>query len=240
MKIFPNKLIPGDEVRIIAPAASLKIVSPDNIIQAIKTLESLDLKISFGKNVNEQDIFDSSSIISRIEDLHDAFQDTNVKAILAVIGGSNSNQLLKYINYDLLMKNPKIVCGFSDITALQNAIYQKTGLVTYSGPQFSSFAMKQGFDYTLEYFKHIFFQTLPIEVVSSQTWSDDCWYSNQENRIFCKNEGYWLINSGKAKGTIIGGNISTMQLLNGTPYQPNFENTILFLESDNIDLAPAQ
>ena len=134
MKIFANKLIPGDEVRVVAPSLSLKLVSPDNIARATQCLQSLGLKVTFGEHVNEEDIFHSSSIQSRRDDLHAAFLDKNVKAILAVKGGSNSNQLLNYLDYDLIKKHPKIFCGFSDITVLQNAIYQKTGLVTYSSP----------------------------------------------------------------------------------------------------------
>lgn len=234
MKIYPNKLTAGDEVRIIAPSRSLKIISQSNIDYAVKTLESLDLKVIFGKHVNEIDIFDSSSIESRLSDLHDAFGDKNVKAILAVIGGSNANQLLKYIDYDLIKKNPKIFCGFSDITALQNAIYSNAGLITYSGPQFSSFAMQKGFEYTLEYFKKIFYQHAPISIMPSSKWSDDAWFLDQKNRAFRHNEGYWVIHPGKAKGTIVGGNVSTLQLLHGTSFMPSFEDSILFLESDSI------
>ena len=119
------------------------------------------MQITFGEYVNEEDIFHSSSIQSRISDLHAAFLDKNVKAILAVKGGSNANQLLSYIDYDLIKKNPKIFCGFSDITALQNAIYHKAGLVTYSGPQFSSFAIKEELEYTIKFFKRIFFENMP-------------------------------------------------------------------------------
>jgi len=234
MKIFPGKLKKGDEIRIIAPALSLKIVSQKNIDYAIQVLEALGLKITFGKHVNEQDIFSSSSIQSRVEDLHAAFQDSNVKAILAVIGGSNANQLLKYLDYDLIKNNPKIFCGFSDITALQNAIFHKTGLVTYSGPQFSSFAMKKGFEYTLDFFKKVFFESAPISLISSHAWSDDEWFLDQSNRTFYINEGFWLIHSGKAKGTIVGGNLSTFQLLHGTAYMPSLVDTILFLEADSI------
>jgi muramoyltetrapeptide carboxypeptidase len=234
MKIYPNKLTAGDEVRVISPSRSLKIISQSNIDYAIKALESLELKVSFGKHVNEVDIFDSSSIKSRLTDLHEAFHDKNVKAILAVIGGCNANQLLKYIDYDLIKKNPKIFCGFSDITALQNAIYSNTGLVTYSGPQFSSFAMQKGFEYTLDYFKKILYQHAPISITPSSKWSDDAWFLEQENRVFRPNEGYWLINPGKAKGTIVGGNVSTLQLLHGTSFMPSFQNSILFLEADSI------
>lgn len=234
MKIFAPKLVRGDEVRVIAPAMSLKNISQDNINIATQTLELLGLNVTFGKHVNEQDIFGSSSIQSRLDDLHEAFSDKNVKAILPVIGGWNSNQLLSYIDYDLIKRNPKFFCGYSDITALQNAIYYKTGLITYSGPHYSSFAMKRGFDYTLEYFKRIFFKNSLITLKSSSEWSDDAWYKDQENRVFHKNQGHWIIYPGDAQGTIVGGNLSTFLLLHGTPYMPSLKNTILFIEADSI------
>lgn len=234
MKIFAPELVRGDEVRVIAPAMSLKNISQDNINIATQTLELLGLNVTFGKHVNEQDIFGSSSIQSRLDDLHEAFSDKNVKAILPVIGGWNSNQLLSYIDYDLIKRNPKFFCGYSDITALQNAIYHKTGLITYSGPHYSSFAMKQGFDYTLEYFKQIFFKNSLITLKSSSAWSDDAWYQDQENRVFHKNQGHWIINPGDAQGTIVGGNLSTFLLLHGTPYMPSLKDTILFIEADSI------
>lgn len=235
MTIIANKLKAGDEVRIIAPSLSLKIISEENIKYAIKTIEALGLKVTFGKNVNEIDMMGSSSIASRIEDLHEAFADKNVKAVLCVIGGSSCNQLLNYIDYELIQNNPKIFCGYSDITALQNAIYARTRLVTYSGPQFSSFGMQKGFEYTLEYFKKIFFENNKIDITPSDYWSDDAWYLDQENRHFIKNEGYWIIKEGQAKGTIIGGNLCTFQLLHGTVYLPSVdENIILFIEADSI------
>lgn len=234
MGITPEKLKIGDEVRVIAPSLSLGIISREDIDQAVKTIESLGLKISFGKNVNEIDVLSSSSIQSRINDFHSAFAENQVKAILTVIGGFNSNQLLPYIDYCLIKNNPKIFCGYSDITALQNAIYSKTGMVSYSGPHFSTFAMKQGLEYTLEHFKKIFFTETNINVIPSKKWSDDAWFLDQNNRNFHENEGYWILNQGKARGTIIGGNLSTLQLLHGTAYMPSLEGAILFLEADAL------
>lgn len=94
----------------------------------------------------------SSSIQSRVEDLHNAFLDKNVKAILTCIGGFNVNQILEYIDYSIIKNNPKIICGFSDITALINAIFAKTGLVTYHGTHFSSFGFEKDIEYTNQYF----------------------------------------------------------------------------------------
>ena len=152
-KIYPEKLKKGDEVRVVAPSRSMAIISEEIRKIASQRFSDLGLKLSFGKRVEEKDDFCSSNIESRVQDMHEAFCDKNIKAIITVIGGFNSNQLLKYLDWKIIKDNPKIFCGFSDISILNNAILQKTGLVTYSGPHYSSFGQKLYFDYTLEYFK---------------------------------------------------------------------------------------
>src|SRR3972149_2021259 len=151
--MFPQKLKQGDEIRVITPSTSLSIISKENREVALKRLIDLGFKITFSKNVEEMDEFNSSSIKSRVDDLHEAFSDKNVKGILTGFGGHNVNQILKYLDYDLIKSNPKVICGYSDITALSNAIYIKTGLVNYSGPVFANFGMIEGFNYTMDYFK---------------------------------------------------------------------------------------
>ena len=231
-RIIPQKLKKGDEVRIIAPALSLSIISEENREIANQRFKDLGLNLTFGKHVEEYDEFNSSSIESRIEDLHEAFGDKNVKAIFTGIGGFNSNQLLSYIDWDLIKKNPKIFCGFSDIAALQNAIYKKTGLVTYSGPAYASFGELKNFDYTLDYFKKSIFSNETITVNPSKKWSEDKWYEDQDNRHFFENEGYTVISGGVAEGKIIGGNLCTFNLLQGTEFMPSLEDSVLFLEDD--------
>lgn len=233
--MIPEKLNPGDEVRIIAPSRSMVILGEDCKKIATERLEALGLKVTFGKYVMEADEdYMCTSVEHRVEDLNEAFRDKNVKAILTVIGGFNSNQILDYIDYELIKETPKIFCGFSDITAISNAIHAKTGLVTYSGPHYSSFGMLKGFEYELEYFKKMFLQSEEIEVESSKEWSDDLWFMDQENREFIKNEGMYIINEGKAEGNIVGGNLCTLNLLQGTEYMPNIEGKILFLEDDEM------
>jgi muramoyltetrapeptide carboxypeptidase len=231
-KIYPLKLKAGDEIRIIAPSRSLAIISKETREIASNRFLDLGLKLSFGRRLEECDDFVSSSIEARVEDLHDAFRDKNVKAIITVIGGFNCNQLLKYLDWDLIKNNPKIFCGFSDITALNNAIYGKTGLVTYSGPHYSTFGQELYFDYTLEYFKKCLFSDEPFELVSSQQWSDDPWYKSQKERTLIKNDGFMIINEGNATGTIIGANLCTLNLLQGTEFFPSLQDSILFIEDD--------
>ena len=233
MATIPRKLKVGDTVRIVAPALSLLIVSPDQVEQSVACLESLGLRVTFGKHVNESDRVSSSSIASRVEDLHDAFADPEVQAIITVIGGFNSNQLLSHLDYELIRKNPKIFCGYSDITALQNAFLAKADLVTYSGPAFVSFADKKSLDYTLTYFKRCLFEDGGFLVTPSEAWSDDAWYLDQENRTFVSNDGPWVIQPGETSGRIVGANLCTFNLLQGTPYMPDLAGSLLFLEDDS-------
>lgn len=232
-KIVPAKLEKGDEIRVIAPARGLKIIGQESRDIAAKRFAEMGLKVTFGKNTTDEnwDMMGSSSIEDRVSDIHDAFSDKNVKAIFTIIGGANSNQLLPYLDYELIKANPKIFCGFSDITALLNGIYAMTGLVTFSGPHYSSFGMRDGFDYTWENVKKMLFGDGENVVEPSKEWSDDMWFVNQDKREFIKNEGYWDIHNGEAEGVIIGGNLGTFDLLLGTKYRPAFaENTILFVE----------
>lgn len=226
----------GDTVRVITPARSLALPwMGDDLKQLAKErLEALGLRVTFGKYVDECDAFSSSTIEHRIEDLHDAFADPAVALILSVIGGFNSNQLLPFIDYDLLKKNPKRVCGFSDITALCNAIYARTGLVTYSGPHFFNFGQKKGFEFTQSSFEKCHFHVEPYDIHISQQFVDGYWATNQDRPSFIKNSGWIVIQEGQAKGTVIGGNLCTFNLLQGTDSMPAPDgDIILFIEDDS-------
>lgn len=229
-----TKLKAGDRICVIAPSRSMSIISNEVKQNAINNFGKLGLEVVFAKNIYEKDEYVSSSISSRLDDLHSAFSDKSIKGIFSVIGGYNSNQLLNKIDYKLIEKNQKILCGFSDITTLSNAIYKKTGLITYYGPHFSSLGMVKGIEYTLDYLKNCFFTSNPYELLPVDKWSDDEWYLDQVNRNFYKNEGYIVINPGYATGTVIGGNLCTFNLLQGTEYFPDINNTIILMEEDNL------
>jgi muramoyltetrapeptide carboxypeptidase len=230
--MFPKKLFPGDEIRVIAPATSFHIITSAIRETALRNFSALDLQVTYGTHCEECDGFNSSSIASRVADIHDAFATPRVKGILSAIGGYNSNQLLRYLDYDLIGANPKILCGFSDITALGTAIHAKTGLVTYSGPHFSTFGMQKGLEYTLEYFKKCLMDTAPFALEPSSHWSDDSWYQDQLRRNFIPNDGYRVVNEGEAEGKLLGGNLCTLNLLQGTEYMPSLTDSILMVEDD--------
>ena len=231
-KIIPARLRPGDEIRVIAPASGIKIIGRECREIARRRVEEMGLAVSYGTNAVDEnwDAGGSTTVEKRTADIAEAFADPKVKAVFTMIGGNNSNQLLDFVDYRLIAENPKILCGFSDITALANAIYAKTGLVTYSGPHFSTFGMLKGIDYTIEYFKKCLFQNEPFELHPAAEWSDDPWYRDQENRKFVKNEGYWQIASGAAEGRLVGGNLGLLDELKGTPYFPDIRDSVLFLE----------
>lgn len=211
------KLNIGDEIRVISSSRSLSVVNEEKIKQAVEFLELQGFKVTFSKNSRKIDEVDSSSIQERVEDLHEAFLDKNVKAILTSTGGFNVNQILEYIDYEIIKNNPKIICGYSDITALLNAIYTKTGLVTYHGLHFSSFKNHINREYSNMFFKK-------------------CVCESDEYYIYpsIKEYNYEIIQTGKAEGEIIGGNLCTLNLLQGTEFMPNLEDKILFIEDDNI------
>ena len=236
----PEKLKKGDEVRVVAPARSIMLIGEETRKIAEKRFADLGLKLTFGKHTLEEnaDMFMSDSVENRVADVMEAFADKNVKAIFTVIGGFNSNQLLDYLDYDVIAKNPKIFCGFSDITSIANAIREKGNMIVYYGPHYSSFGMLKGFEYTLENAVKMLMEDGVVDAVSSKEWSDDPWYRDQQNRDMIPNEGWWLIHNGKAKGVIEGGNLCTYILLNGTEYRHKFtEDTILFIEDDEASSA---
>ena len=181
----------------------------------------------------EVDEFDTAPLEHRLEDFHEAFSDQNVKGILTVLGGTNSNQLLKYIDYDLVAKNPKIFCGLSDITAPANAIYSKTGLITYSGPHFTVFGRDQNLDYTKEYFKKALFFSESFALKPASTYFDS---RSEKEEPLSNSEGYWVMQEGSAEGYAVGGNLITLNLLQGTEYYPSLKDKIVFVEDNDKEI----
>lgn len=230
--IIPKKLKPGDEIRIIAPAQTMRIISDSVIKTATNRLLSRGFKVSFGEHVFETDhLLNNAPCEHRIEDLNAAFKDPNVKCILSAIGGYSSVDVIDGIDYKLIVENPKIFCGFSDITIIENAITSQTGLVTYYGPHFSSFGMEEGFEYTERHFINMLANsTSNHKIIPSPYWSDDAWFINQHNRDFIHNPGFTVINEGEARGEIVGGNLASLCTLSATKYAPDLSGKIIFIE----------
>lgn len=220
---------------MVAPARSRAMVMEhDNTPWIDERFAEMGLRLTFGEHVDDDDVFRSASIAARVADLHAAFRDPEVAAILTVIGGFNSNELLPHLDWDLIAANPKILCGYSDITALSNAIFARTGLVGYSGPHWSSFGMRDHFEPSGEWFRAALFANDPIDLVPSQHWTDDAWFADQEDRHPIPNDGWHSLQEGEATGRIVGGNLCTLNLLQGTPYMPALDGALLFVEDDYL------
>ena len=215
--MIPPKLKHGDEIRVIAPSCSLEWLWPDVLERALAHLSERGFRVTFSKNCRERNRFQSSSVASRIADLHEAFADGNVKAVMACIGGFNANQLLHHIDYGLIKSNPKILLGYSDITALLCAVRARTGLMTYHAPHLAALGFLQERAYTDRYFTDCLMHDAPYSVQPSETA-----------------RSYTVIQRGECEGEIVGGNLCTLNLLQGTPYMPEIRDRILFIEDDNL------
>jgi muramoyltetrapeptide carboxypeptidase len=233
--VIPQKLKAGDDVRIIAPSCtvpSMPWFSDAMMADAKKFFIDRGITVSEGKYIREMDGAGSTTIEHRIEDIHAAYGDPSVRALLCMRGGWNCNQLLPFLDYDLIKKHPKIFCGFSDITALSNAIFAKTGVVAYSGPNFNQFAYGDKIRFAYDAFTAALMNDEPFTLQSSKEWTD-AYFAAGKPWPFDLNEGWWAVHEGEAEGTSIGGNLCTLSLLQGTEYMPQVNGSILFIEDDH-------
>jgi muramoyltetrapeptide carboxypeptidase LdcA involved in peptidoglycan recycling len=231
--IYPAKLRRGDEIRVVAPSCSRTIVTEYDHTAIIEArFAELGLRLSYGAHVDERDDFDSSAVASRVADLHAAFADPAVAAVITAIGGYNCNELLPSLNWELIRANPKIFCGYSDITVLQGAMLARTGLVTYCGPHWSSFGMARHFGQTLQWFTACVLGDGPVRLDPAGTWTDDQWFADQDHREVLATDGWWPLQHGQAAGRLAGGNLGSLSLLQGTPYLPSLAGAVLVVEDD--------
>ncbi|QTL35172.1 S66 family peptidase [Pseudoalteromonas viridis] len=220
--------------RIVSPSRSADILSEETAAIAIETLAGLNIHCDFAEHYKHRAVTTAQLIRDKAKDLNDAYADPKVAIILSTIGGHNTNRILDHLDWETIRSHRKPLCGYSDITVLLNAIYAKTGQVTYLGPHFSSFGMQQGFEYTLRHFERALFEGTEYALDVSAAWSDDLWFIDQTSRTFIDNAGPIIVNQGACSGTILGGNLCSFNLLQGTQYMPDLTGAVLFLEEDNL------
>ena len=221
------------EVRIIAPSMSLDRNREIEIKKAKSYFEKLGYNLTTGIYIYDKiKYYGCSSIKKRVKDLINAFLDKNVSIIVCADGGYNVNQILPYLDYEIIKNNPKMIVGFSDITALLNAIYAKTGMTTYLGPMLTSFSSND--EFTLKSFEKIL-RYNSFKLKSSKYVYDFEKINGLRKNIVINNTGLKVLQEGNASGTIIGGNLCTLNLLQGTEYMPKLDNCILFIEDDADD-----
>lgn len=236
--VKPEALKVGDTIGLISPSAPLANLASHRARKGIKMLEQLGFKIKVGKNALKIKEYTAGTPKERADDINSFFKDKEVKAIFSFIGGNHSNQVLKYLDFSLIKKNPKIFLGYSDVTVLHFALYVKANLITFYGPAvLTQFAENPRIlSYTETYFKKALMQRDPIgKIEPSIQWSDEIldWFKKEDlkrPRKMKKNKGWQWLRQGKAEGSILGGCITSMLHLRGTEYWPNFRNPILFWE----------
>ena len=217
--MIPSKLKKDDTIGVIAPSNYIEKDDLEYINASIALMEASGFKVKFGKYVFEDTLGYGTSPEKRAADINWAFKDDEVKAIMCVKGGEDSNTTLDYIDYEMIKKHPKIICGFSDNTSILNAIHEKTGLVTYHGPTFKSLtSWETGYAYKQ------FIKTFA---------------ENTESLIMGEPEDeYTTIQAGQATGELVGGNLSLFTKLVCGKYAVNLQGKILSLEELGFEAAP--
>ena len=216
--ILPERLKKGDTIGVIAPSDPIIGDNIEELERAKKIIENDGFKVKFSKNlflnINEY----SSSAKEKAQDINEMFADKEVKMIWCAKGGENSNTTFEYIDYELIKQNPKIICGYSDITSLTNMITEKTGLVTFSGTNFKTIAT----DETNYSYKEAIKRFVDADLEIGQA-----------------REKYYTIQEGRAEGKLIGGNLSLTRAMVSGKYSINFTDKILFLEELGFETGPA-
>jgi muramoyltetrapeptide carboxypeptidase LdcA involved in peptidoglycan recycling len=225
-----NRLLQtGDEIRVVAPSTSWSSTKKRlrNYARAQARLESLGYRVSFGDNIKQVYQQGTASREARAADLNAAFADPQVKAIMAVGGGWSANEVLPLIDWETVRRNPKPLIGFSDITVLLNAFYAKTGAVQLLGPGYGTLGKMTEWRYTLENFQAVVGGE-SAELTRSQRWG-------KSPRKVSATRPWRTLQSGTAKATLLGGNLGTFYLLQGTEYCPKFDQPFIFAMEDDAE-----
>ena len=214
----PDRLRAGATVGLVTPASN--VPENEDLLAAMDLVRSLGFEAKAAPNLRRRKQYLAGSDQQRADDLNGMFADDEVDAIFCVRGGYGSGRLLRDLDYQTIANNPKILMGYSDITAILNAIHVKTGMVTYHGPiagdNFSS--------YTYEQFQRILMEPRQVtRLAEPPAFEQQPGVVERENRLT-------PIVPGRAEGKLIGGNLSLLVTLLGTPYEPDFDGAILFME----------
>ena len=210
----PKALAPGDTIGLITPSSS---ITEEKLEKAISNMKMLGLKVKLGKHIKAINGYLAGTDEQRLEDLHDMFADDEVDGIWCIRGGYGVGRILPEINYKLIKKNPKVLIGYSDITALLLAIHKETGLIGFHGPLASS----EFTDYSVKHLKGVLMNPKMSYTIGHAMDSDD----SKDKAYHSK-----VLRAGKAKGELTGGNLTLLAAAVGTDFQPKFKNKLVFIE----------
>ena len=216
-KLLPSKLKIGDTIGVVAPSSPIIGNNIEELNKAKEIVERSGFKVKYSKNIFSNTNGYSATAREKAEDINAMFADNEVKMIWCAKGGNNSNSTFEYLDSELIKKNPKIICGYSDITSITNMITEKTGLVTFSGTNFKTIATDET-DFSYK-------QALSRFVDGNLEFGPE-------------NEEYITIQKGKATGELIGGNLSLTRGMVAGKYSLDFTDKILFLEELGFETDP--
>lgn len=246
--IKAHHLQPGDTIGIVSPSWGGAGKFPHRVQQGSQQLNALGFHVRLAPHALKVEGFTSDTPANRASDIHEMFADPEIKAIIAAIGGDHSCHLLPLLDFDLIARNPKIFMGFSDITVLNVAIGQRTGLVTFNGPALlTDFAeYPDMFEYTREYFLKAVTTGQPMgHVLPAPEWSEEflTWAGQQDRtrpRQRLPNPGWNWLKPGLAEGRLLGGCLESLQHLRGTPWWPDWSDAIFFFETSEEKPSPEE
>lgn len=239
------KLKKGDTIGIFSPSTPITKFCPKRYNRAKNFLEKKGFKIKEGKLTGKSDYYRSGTIIERAEELNELIRNPEVRCIMSTIGGSNSNSILPYIDYKALQKDPKVIIGYSDVTAILMGIYAKTGIKTYYGPALVA-SFGELFPYnemTYKYFEDILMKDSRDYIYEmTEFWTEEFIDWETQNREKNRNENEWVtLNKGSVEGRLIIGNLNTMGGIWGSEYMPDIKDgDILFIEDSLKDIATVE
>ena len=222
------------------PSFPISATEPIRYERGIKYLENKGFQVKNGFLYKKNDFYRSGTIKERAAEFNDLLYDGNIQIIMTSIGGNNTNSILPYIDYEYIKKHPKIIIGFSDITALLLAIYAKTGLVTFYDPDIaSSFGELPPFvDWTFESFNaFVNGISVPYNYEMPIAWTEEFIDWSEQDRAKKQYSNQWVcVKQGTCQGRLIGGNLNTMEGFFGTEYMPTInKGDILFIEDAEKD-----
>lgn len=214
-RLLPPPLNPGDTVALVSPSSATS--ERIDLQLAREAMQALGFKVKTGEHYAARYGHLAGTDAARAGDLNAMFADDEVKAIICVRGGSGAARLLPLLDYDSIRAHPKVLLGYSDITALHNAILAQTGLVTFHGPIGSASWNR----FNVDQFRRLFFERTLMQYRNVTEAGDE---------LVPRKHHTLTITGGKARGELVGGNLTVLTGLAGSPYLPDFAGKILFLE----------
>ena len=237
--ILPCRLHQGETIGLFSPSYPASAGWTDGTNPAVAFLSEKGFSIKSGSLTGKRDFYRSGSIQERANELNELILSPDVKCIMAISGGYVSNSLLPYINYEHLRKNPKIIIGYSDVSAILLAIYAKIGLVTYYGPVVSCFGRKPPFHYeTYDYMSSIIStpHNAPYTLPAPTHWTEDYIDAHEDFEYKVHENSMVTLNGGTAEGRLIACNLNTLSGFMASEYMPKIENgDILMIEDKGLD-----